>query len=102
MLIRAGADGFGFGRGTFIPNGSELDRAGSLALFAPVSLRTVEAFPHPAIIANENFFSHANLVSTSGSGLCQALFSAAGRVGSRWKGASSRELVTNGLRKGLK
>jgi hypothetical protein len=40
-----------------------------------VPLRAVEALPHPAIVANENFFSHANLVSTALTGLCQALFS---------------------------
>ena len=75
MLISARPDGFGFGRDPFVPHGPELDRAGSLTLLAPMPLRAVEPLPHPAIVANENFFSHANLVSTSGRGTCQVLFS---------------------------
>ena len=74
MLIGARTDRFGLRRGTFVSGRPELDRSGSLALLAPMPLGAVEALPHSAIIANENFFSHANLVSTSGHGLCQALF----------------------------
>jgi hypothetical protein len=75
MRSTAGTDRFGFGRGTFVPGGSQLDRAGGFAFLAPMPLRAVEALPHSAIIANENFFSHANLVSTALPPLCQALFS---------------------------
>ena len=76
MLIAPRGDGFGLGRDSFVAGGPQLYRAGGLALLAPVPLRAVEALPHTAVIANENFFSHANLVSTSGRSLCQALFSA--------------------------
>jgi hypothetical protein len=42
-----------------------------------MALRAVEALPHPAIITDENFFSHVNLVSTSRCSVCQVLFSTA-------------------------
>jgi hypothetical protein len=75
MFSAAGTDRFRLGRGPLVPGGSQLDRAGSFAFLAPMPLRAIEALPHPAIVANENFFSHANLVSTALLGLCQALFS---------------------------
>jgi hypothetical protein len=42
-----------------------------------MALRAVEALPHPAIITDENFFSHVNLVSTARCSVCQVLFSTA-------------------------
>ena len=75
MLSAAGTNRFGLGCGPFVPGRSQLDGAGGFAFLAPMPLRAIEALPHPAIVANENFFSHANLVSTSLPGLCQALFS---------------------------
>ena len=78
MLGPARTDRFWLGRGPFIPGGSQLHRAGSFAFLAPMPLRAVQALPHPAIIANKNLFSHANLVSTASRGVCQVLFS--GRV----------------------
>lgn len=74
MLSAARTDWFRLRRGPFIPGGSQLHRAGSFAFLAPMPLRAVKALPHPAIIANKNLFSHANLVSTSAAGICQALF----------------------------
>jgi hypothetical protein len=41
-----------------------------------MSLRAVEPLTHSAIVTNEHFLSHANLVSTLLRLLCQALFSA--------------------------
>jgi hypothetical protein len=38
-----------------------------------MSLGAGQAFPHSTIVANKDFFSHANLVSTREIGLCQAL-----------------------------
>jgi hypothetical protein len=81
LLVRATfrltrTDWFRFGCGAFVPGGSQLHGTGSLALLTPMPLRTVQALPHSAIVANENLFSHANLVSTSGRRLCQVLFSA--------------------------
>lgn len=74
MLSAARTDRFGLGRDSFVSRGPKLHRAGCFTFLAPMALRAVEALPHPAIIANENFFSHANLVSTSWYRLCQALF----------------------------
>jgi hypothetical protein len=74
MLRASGTDRFRFGSDTFVSGGPEFHRAGCLALLAPMALRAIQALPHPAIIANENFFSHANLVSTACGRLCQALF----------------------------
>jgi hypothetical protein len=65
---------FRFRGGAFVADGSELHWARRLAFFAPVSLRTGKALPHPAIIANENFFSHAKEVSTARDRVCQGLF----------------------------
>ena len=75
MLGASRADRLRLWRNAFVAGGPEFHRAGCLALLAPVALRAIEALPHPAIIANEDFFSHANLVSTSSDRLCQALFS---------------------------
>ena len=74
MLRASRADRFRLGSDSFVSGGPKLHRAGCFAFFAPMALRAIEALPHPAIIANENFFSHANLVSTSWYRLCQALF----------------------------
>ena len=74
MLIAPRTDRFRLGRGPFVSGRSQLNGAGSLAFLAPMPLRTVQPLPHPAVIANENFFSHANLVSTLRRRLCQALF----------------------------
>lgn len=74
MLGASRADRFRLGSDPFVSGGPELYRAGRFALLAPMALRAIKALPHPAIIANENFFSHANLVSTSWDGFCQALF----------------------------
>ena len=74
MFRSARSNDFRLGRGPFVPGGSQLYGAGSLALLAPMPLRTVQALPHPAIVANENFFSHANLVSKPPRRFCQALF----------------------------
>jgi hypothetical protein len=74
MLRPARTDRFRLRRGPFIPGGSQLDWAGSFAFLAPMPLRTVQALPHSAVIAHENFFSHGSLVSTSWDPLCQVLF----------------------------
>jgi hypothetical protein len=74
MLRPAGTNRFRLRRGAFVPGGSQLYGAGSFAFLAPMPLRAIQPLPHSAIIANENLFSHANLVSTSSHWLCQALF----------------------------
>jgi hypothetical protein len=38
-------------------------------------LSAVQAFAHSAVVTDENFFSHAKLVSTWADDICQALFS---------------------------
>jgi hypothetical protein len=40
-----------------------------------MSLRAIEALARPAMVTNENFFSHADPVFTAGALVCQALFS---------------------------
>ena len=74
MIIAVRTDRFGLGRSTFVPGGPKFDGPGRFALLAPMPLRTCQALPHPAIIANKNLFSHANLVSTSSRDFCQVLF----------------------------
>ena len=74
MLRPARTDCFRLGYGALVPGGSQLHRTGSFAFLTPMPLRAVQALPHSAIVANENLFSHANLVSTSSRPLCQALF----------------------------
>src|SRR5438270_10348810 len=60
--------------GTFIADRPKLDRARSFALLAPVPLSAGQTFPRAAIVANKNFFSHANLVSTWDGPVCQEPF----------------------------
>lgn len=40
-----------------------------------MSLRAIEALARPAMVTNENFFSHAHPVFTAGGLICQVLFS---------------------------
>lgn len=89
MLSAARTNRLRFGRSPLIPGGSQFDRAGSLAFLAPMPLRAIQALPHSAIIANENLFSHANLVSTTRPGVCQALFSGRLAIGSASQGSRS-------------
>jgi hypothetical protein len=92
MFRAAGADRLRLGRDPFIPGGSQLDWAGSLAFLAPMPLRTIQALSRPTIVANENLFSHANLVSTLGPDVCQVLFS--GSLAVAWLRESRGVVVT--------
>src|SRR2546423_7456491 len=64
----------GLGNSPFIADGPQLDRAGGFAFLAPMPLGAVEALAHSAVVTNENFFSHANLVSKAPRAICQASF----------------------------
>src|ERR1700682_2062374 len=56
-------DRLGFGGRTFFADGSQLYRAGGFGFLAPMALRAGKPLPGSAVVANENFFSHANLMS---------------------------------------
>jgi len=45
-------------RGPLVAGGPQLDRAGTGALFAPMTLRTIEALSRAAAITDKNFFPH--------------------------------------------
>lgn len=61
--------------GPLIAGRPQFDRTGTRAIFAPMSLRAIEALARPAMVTNENFFSHVHPVCKAGVPICQALFS---------------------------
>jgi len=64
----------GFWGGTFVTDWPQLDRARGFAFLAPMPLGTRKPLPHSAIVANENFFSHANLVLRRPNDVAKRLF----------------------------
>src|SRR2546423_11454255 len=58
----SGFRGVRFRGGTFIAYRSQFHRTGRLALLAPMPLGTEQPLSRSAIVANENFFSHAKEV----------------------------------------
>lgn len=58
MFSAARTGRFWLRRGTFISDWPQLHRAGGPAFFTPMALGAGEAFPHSAIVANENLFPH--------------------------------------------
>src|SRR4051812_30299166 len=62
------------GSGTLIAHRSELNRAVRFAFLAPMPLRASKPFPHPAVVADKDLFSHAKEVLRRGSALAKPCF----------------------------